>query len=98
MSEDKIFHLELTDCKNWWELHQRIKDTFDFPDYYGQNWDAFYDFMCTEVDIDKLVITGVYTMPTELQDELKTMYMTLDHLKAFCLSVYRKVFAYEVLN
>ena len=98
MNEEKVFHLDLNGCKTWQELHKRIKDTFDFPDFYGQNWDAFYDLMRTEVDIDKLVVSGVYTMPAELQEDLQTMYMVLDHLKTFRLNVFRKVFTYEVLN
>ena len=54
--------------------------------------------MRTEVDIDKLVITGAYTMPADLQEELQTMYMVLDYLKSFYLDSYQKVFTYEVLN
>ena len=98
MNKEKVFHLDLNGCKTWQTLHQRVKDTFDFPDFYGQNWDAFYDLMRTEVDIDKLVVSGVYTMPAELQEDLQTMYMVLDHLKTFYFSVFRKVFTYEVLN
>ncbi len=98
MNEEKVFHLDLTGCRTWQTLHQRVKDTFDFPDFYGQNWDAFYDLMCTEVDIDRLVISGVYTMPVELREDLQTMYMVLDHLKTFYLGVFRKVFTYQVLN
>lgn len=98
MNEEKIFHLDLTGCKTWQTLHKQIQETFDFPDYYGQNWDAFYDLMRTEVDIDKLVIIGAYTMPADLQEELQTMYMVLDYLKSFYLDSYQKVFTYEVLN
>lgn len=33
--------LNLTGCKDWGTLHQRIRKTFGFPpDYYGENWDA----------------------------------------------------------
>ena len=98
MNKEKTIHLDLTGCKTWQELHKRIKDTFDFPDFYGQNWDAFYDLMRTEVDVSKVVISGVYTMPAELQEDLRTMYMVLDHLMTFYLSVYREVFTYEILN
>lgn len=45
--------LDLSDCKNVGELHQKIKDAFIFPDYYGENWDAFYDMMCMESRAEK---------------------------------------------
>ena len=32
--------LDLSDCKYVGALHQKIKEVFSFPDYYGENWDA----------------------------------------------------------
>lgn len=43
MEDNKCVILDLTDCRYLGELHRRIKVAFDFPDYYGENWDAFYD-------------------------------------------------------
>ena len=40
MNEDVIV-LDLMKCNYIGEIHQRIKETFDFPDYYGENWHAF---------------------------------------------------------
>ncbi len=28
------------------EVQQNIKDTFEFPEYYGMNLDAFYECLC----------------------------------------------------
>ena len=36
--------LELTGCGALGEVHERIKRTFGFPDYYGENWNAMWDF------------------------------------------------------
>ena len=32
------------------EVHQIIKDELDFPDYYGMNWDAFWDCLTDMVE------------------------------------------------
>lgn len=38
------------------ELHATLRDALDFPDWYGANWDAFWD-----------AITGLVEMPVQLQ-------------------------------
>ncbi len=48
MEEKKTVTLDLTGCQSLGEIHQRIKKTFDFPDFYGQNWDAFWDLLRTD--------------------------------------------------
>ena len=37
------------------ELHQLFKEQLGFPDFYGMNWDAFWD-----------AITGLVEMPKDL--------------------------------
>ena len=34
--------LNLNGCRDWSTLHRRIRETFGFPDYYGENWDAMW--------------------------------------------------------
>ena len=58
MEQEKIITLDLTGCKYLGEIHQRIKKAFDFPDFYGENWDAFWDLLRTECDADKIVVGG----------------------------------------
>ena len=35
--------LDLSGCEFVDELHQRIQNALNFPDYYGNNFDALYD-------------------------------------------------------
>lgn len=58
MKEKKIVTLDLTDCKYLGEIHQRIKKAFHFPDFYGENWSAFWDLLRSECDADKVIIVG----------------------------------------
>ena len=35
--------LDFSLCNNKYRIHNLLKDKFGFPDYYGENWDAFWD-------------------------------------------------------
>lgn len=80
MKEKKVITLDLTDCKYLGELHERIRIAFDFPKWYGANWDAFWDLLWSECDADEVVIIGEKTMPIEFSDELLKMHEALSKL------------------
>ena len=37
------YTLDFTNVNHYLEIHTLIKNELDFPDYYGQNWDALWD-------------------------------------------------------
>ena len=77
MEEFNEIVLNLEGCRYLGEIHSRIKETFDFPDYYGENWDAFLDAFRTVGIPDRIVITGEHTVPKELISELESMHYLL---------------------
>ncbi len=81
MEEKKTVTLDLTGCKSLGEIHQRIKKTFDFPDFYGQNWDAFWDLLRTECDANKIEVLGENTVPKELEPSIEMINEILQELK-----------------
>ena len=81
MEEKKVVTLDLMGCKYWWEVHQRIKQAFDFPDFYGQNWDAFWDLLCTECDANRIIVVGIETMPKEFERHAGKILEILQRLK-----------------
>ena len=87
--------LDLTGCRYLCEIHSRIKETFDFPDYYGENWDAFLEAFRTVGIPDRIVITGEHTVPKELISELERMHNTLEYIRGE-LSGFGQVFSYEI--
>lgn len=48
--------VELSDVSSSLELQNRLMSSFDFPGWYGRNWDAFWD-----------AITGLVEMPHRLR-------------------------------
>ena len=91
MRDSQCVVLDLTGCNCLGELHLRIKEAFDFPDYYGENWDAFYDLICTDSQAERIIIIGKSQMATKLEDQFHRMCRTLDdaknHLAGFGISL-----------
>ena len=54
----KGIQLDLTGCKGYYELHERIRQAFNFPNFYGHNWRAFWDLLWSECDADRVEMTG----------------------------------------
>ncbi|MBQ3004497.1 MAG: barstar family protein [Clostridia bacterium] len=102
MENKKIITLDLTDCKYIMELHERIRIAFDFPECYGANWNAFWDFLRSEVDADEVIIIGENTMSKEFEKELESMHWALDekvamHKKYSALYDHIRPFTYRII-
>ena len=94
---NNIISLDLTDCSTCLDLHDCIKRTFDFSDCYGRNWNAFYDFMCTEVPSSHIVVTGAYSVPVAIQDDVSRMIAELEDAKAARLKL-GDILTFEIVS
>ncbi len=81
MEQKKIITLDLTDCKYLGEIHERIRVTFDFPEWYSANWDAFWDLLWSTCDADVVKILGESTLPKSFQLEIEMMHKMLSEYK-----------------
>ena len=63
--------LDLTGCDDINELHKRIKSSLDFPEYYGENLDAFWDCINRDCDIDFVTVMGVESVSQSLRSTVK---------------------------
>ena len=77
----KIATLDVTGCQYLDELHKRIKDGLDFPDYYGENLDAFWDCLNTDCDVDFVTIVGSSTVAKELQPTMQEILAMFEENK-----------------
>ena len=78
MEKPRIITLDLGECQHIDKMHQRIKSAFQFPDYYGENWDAFWDLIDGTRDNTMVEIQGISTMPKELREEAGKMILCLE--------------------
>lgn len=97
----KIIELNLTGCKYLSDIHERIRIAFDFPEWYGANWDAFWDLLRSECDSDKLIIKGTNTLTKEFDEHIAIFKETLDEYIAFRDKYTKcglKAFDYEIIS
>lgn len=89
--------LDLTGCNYIGEIHLCIKETFGFPDYYGENWHAFKDAFITVGVPGKIEIKGATSIPSRLKGEIDKMMDTLESMKQELLS-YGLDFDFELID
>lgn len=79
----KTATLDLSGCQYLGELHQRIKKALDFPEHYGGNWDAFWDCINCDCDVDIVTIIGSKNVAEELKPSVNRMIEILEENKQY---------------
>ena len=73
----EVYILDFTNIQYYLDFHQIIKKELDFPDYYGMNWDAFWDLARSTFygrgENYFIEIHNFYSMTEEYQDYCKPM-------------------------
>ena len=88
--------LDLTGCKHLDEIHERIRVAFDFPNWYGGNWSAFWDLLWSECDVDKVIIKGEKSLSSEFENHLCIMHEILERNVEFRKEGKLNSFSYEI--
>ena len=89
--------LDLTGCKDYHDFHQRIQKQLEFPEHYGANWDAFWDCINRDCEVDVVIVVGSGTVAKELQPLVQTMIEILEENKQD-LANSRTPFDYVVMS
>ncbi|MBO5106576.1 MAG: barstar family protein [Clostridia bacterium] len=89
--------LDLTDVGNLEDLHNRIKKALDFPDYYGKNWNAFWDCLNRDCDVDFVKITGYRTISKSLLPHIEKMKELLNKNRSYWQNS-NVPFDFEIVN
>ena len=89
--------LDLTGCKYWHELHQRIQDSLEFPDYYGKNLDAFWDCINRDCDINFVTIKGTSKVSEDLKQTVEKILSMFEENKQYWINS-DCPFDYEIID
>lgn len=81
MEDKKTITLDLTGCKYLGEIHERIRIAFDFPEWYGANWDAFWDLLRSECAADEVIVKGTKTLPDEFESDVEKIRKILTKMQ-----------------
>ena len=83
MSKEK-YVVDFTNVKYYLEMHAVIEKSLDFPDYYGCNWDAFWDCL-TDMYGDPIYIEiiGLEVIERKFGDAAEKMIGILKEFKHF---------------
>ena len=76
--------LDFTGVKTWVDIHAIIEKEFDFPDYYGANWDAFWDCITDLLLSHKKInaeIIGLDKIYSKFNEDVDIFVDTLKDLK-----------------
>lgn len=57
--------VDLSGCKYVREFWERIRDSFNFGEPFGKNWDAFSDVIRRECPAHRVTIIGVNKLPKD---------------------------------
>lgn len=94
----KIIELDLTGVKTLNELHERIRVAFDFPEWYGKNWSAFWNLLWSECDADKVIVQGENSLSNVFKDHLEKMHKILERKIEFNKECAFNDFSYEIIS
>ncbi len=76
--------LDFSNVNYYLEVHEIIKNGLDFPDYYGKNWDAFWDCLTDMACGPKVIciwITGFARLEQKFPKAAKMIVDTFKELK-----------------
>ena len=80
------------------EVHQIIKDEIDFPDYYGMNWDAFWDCLTDMVgDPIHIELVGMERVQNIFPRHAKIILDILKELKHWNNDKYKDQIKIEIV-
>lgn len=82
MKERREIILDFTGCRYITEVHWKIRDTFHFPGFYGENlsalWDMGSDYIGSDEEAFEFVkIRGVDTLPKDIREYFLNKMMNI---------------------
>ena len=95
----ELYTIDFTNVKYYLEMHFVIREALDFPDYYGCNWDAFWDCLTDMVGRPvHIKIIGLDVIRKKFDDAADMMIETLQEFKHYLDNRFIKDIQIEIVN
>lgn len=93
------YTVDFTNVKHYFEMHLEIARGLDFPDYYGLNWDAFWDCLREMVgEPMHIEILGLEVIRRKFDDSADKMIKILKKMKHICNDMFADITKIEVVE
>lgn len=92
--------VDFTNVKNYFDMHFIIRDSLDFPDYYGCNWSAFWDCLTDMITLDgklHIEIIGLDIIKEKFDDSADMILKILKKFKHFGNSKYAEQIEIDII-
>ena len=91
--------LDFRNIKYYGDVHKIIKEAFDFPDYYGENWSAFWDCLTDMVDDPiHIQILGLNEFQKKFPEGCEKMIEILERLRHWHNDRYIKDISVKIIS
>ena len=98
MSQKK-YTIDFSNVKYYMEMHKIIQVSLNFPDYYGCNWDAFWDCLTDMYgDPIHIEIIGLEVIEKKFGDAANKMIEILKRFKHFGNDRFSDSIKIEIVN
>ena len=97
--EQKIYTVDFSSINYYSEVHVAIKESLDFPNYYGCNWDAFWDCLTDMYgDPIHIEIIGLDVIERKFGDSAAKMIEILKRFKHFNNDLFSDSITIEIVS
>ena len=94
-----IYTIDFTNVNYYLEIHNVIRRSLDFPDYYGCNWSAFWDCLTDMYgDPIHIEIVGLEVIERKFGDAASKMLEILKRFKHFNNDLFSDSIKIEILR
>ena len=94
-----LYTIDFTNVQHFLEMHFVIRDSLDFPDYYGCNFDAFWDCLTNMIGRPiHIEIKGLEVIIRKFGDAANVMIEILKELKHYDNDKYVTDISIEIVS
>ena len=95
----KKYVVDFTNVKYYLEMHAVIEKSLDFPDYYGCNWDAFWDCLSDmRGDPIHIEIIGIEVIERKFVNAAEKMIEILKRFKHFNNDLFSDIIKIDIVR